>query len=188
MRNGGGTANLTVNNLQELGECKIGQVFMAGETPKSAELILDCGATSHMFCDKSFFVTYKPSGSCETITVGDACNIPVAGHGSVWFRSILPKGFHTITLVGALHIPALAANLVSLGKLQREGASVTSFSGGLSVSLKGNQLLCGSLTGDNGTLYHISCLEMQRHTAYVITRGSLRLWHWCLGHLHLDAI
>ena len=82
------------------------------------KLILDCGAISHMFCNKSFFVSYLSVTLNEMVSIGDVCNIPVSGFGSVCFRSILPGSFQTVTLHGALDIPKLTANLVSLSKLQ----------------------------------------------------------------------
>ena len=60
---------------------------------KSAKLILDCGATSHMFCDETFFTTYPAATAHETVSVGNASNIPVTGHGSVRFQSVLSNGF-----------------------------------------------------------------------------------------------
>ena len=155
---------------------------------KSAKLILDCGATSHMFRDRTFFTSYSMATSHETVSVRDACNIPVVGQGSVHFRSILSNGFQTVTLHRALHIPKLAANLVSLGKLQQEGASVASYKKGLSVSLHGDELLRGSLIGNTGTLYHIQCLKLQKNAMHIATSGSLHLWHPQMGHLHIDAI
>ena len=81
-------------------------------------------------------------------------------------------------LHGALHIPKLAANLVSLGKLQWEGASVAaSYEKGLSVSLHGDELLHRSLIGNTGTLYHIQCLKLQKNATHIATSGSLCLWH-----------
>ena len=176
-KDSGGMANLAVNNLRELSKRQIGHVFMVEGAHQSAKLILDCGATSHMFCDRTFFASYSAATPHETVSVGAACNILVIGQGSVRFRSILPNGFRTVTLHGAHHIPKLAANLVSLGKLQQEGASVASYEKKLSVSLHGDELLRGSLIGNTGMLYHIQCIELQKNATYIATSGSLHLWH-----------
>ncbi len=86
----------------------------------SAEILLDCGATSHMFCDCSLFIHYISSPNSETISIGDGYTIPIAGMSSVQWKSCLPGGSHTVTLYAVQHILLLTANLVSLETLQRE--------------------------------------------------------------------
>ncbi|KAJ3476999.1 hypothetical protein NLI96_g10770 [Meripilus lineatus] len=194
-KNSGSSANLTVN-LQDVGSRSVGQVYMArGSSAASAEIILDCGATSHMFCDRSLFTHYTPSPNSETISVGDGHPIPVAGSGIVKWESRLPNGTHTIILRNVQHIPLLATNLVSLGTLQREGATFVSVGEGISVKLRGQELFRGKLTGTSGTLYHIDRYlpgregEGNGEVAFVTgSSGSLRLWHRRLGHINLDAI
>jgi hypothetical protein len=88
----------------------------------------------------------------------------------------------TVTLHDVLHILRLATNLVSLGKLQREGAMFCSSSEGLVVSLNGEVLLETVLTD---ALYYINQNEVAFTT---ISGGSLHLWHRRMGHLHIDAI
>jgi hypothetical protein len=76
----GGSANLTVQNLQNLGTCEVGQVYATwNELMKLSEVLLDCAATSHMFFDKSFFTWYTAQLPGESITVGDGKHIPVTG-------------------------------------------------------------------------------------------------------------
>ena len=82
-------------NLINLGSREIGQVFMA--TPPSGspvtELLLDCGASKHMFANRSTFIRYTPLASGKMIKVGDGRPVPVVGHGTVSWRSQLPDGF-----------------------------------------------------------------------------------------------
>ena len=103
-KNNRGSANLTVSNLRDLGACEIGRVFMAGEINTkgsgiNAELILDCGATSHMFCDHHFFTSYMPTSTPESISVGDRRDIPVAGRGTIRFQARLLDGYRSITFI-----------------------------------------------------------------------------------------
>jgi len=125
-KTGAGTASLAVNNLRDLGSgsSSLGYmewIFMAGSIPNGGELLLDSAATSHMLSDRSLFTFYTSVTSCTPhnfISIGDAWNISVAGHGTVVFEAQLPNGYHKVTLHNALHVPGLAANLVSLGTLQ----------------------------------------------------------------------
>jgi len=64
------SANLAIERLISLGECEVGQMLMTlSDTISSTKVLLDCGATSHMFiCCKSF--TNYTKSSNEFITVG----------------------------------------------------------------------------------------------------------------------
>jgi hypothetical protein len=143
-----------------------------------------------MFCDHGYFMKYELSIPRETIAVGDAHHVPVVGRGSIVFQTKLPQnGYRSITLDNVLHVPILAANLISLGTLQKAGSGVWSYDQGLVITdnKDSQELFRASFHGSTGTLYHISTLT-QHELAYVTSSGSLRLWHRRMGHLHLDAI
>ncbi|KAJ3561473.1 hypothetical protein NP233_g10170 [Leucocoprinus birnbaumii] len=179
----GGAANIAVDGLKSLGEREVGKVYMAVEGNVGSGLILDCGATSHMFAEKRYFSTMTPETSGEYVTVGGNNRVPVDGRGSVRFRANLDDGILTVTLNNALFLPGLGANLVSLGALHREGASVESFRGGLKVSLDGEDLFRAVMGGGSGTLYYIDCAEGIQESALIASSGSMRLWHRRLGHI-----
>ena len=189
-KNSGNSANLTVSDLQDLGSREVGRVFMATSTgSEHTDVLLDTGATAHMFHDLQLFTSYTPSRSSdrENVSVGDKFGIPVAGRGSVSLKCRFPNAFQTVVFHGALHVSQLAANLVSLGTLQREGAKYQSDGDGILVKLNGDELLRATLIG---TLYYLDHIPSgQANAAFsAISSGSLRLWHRRLGHLHLDAI
>jgi hypothetical protein len=74
------SANFIVSNLQDLGTCEIGQVFMAvGGIPDTDDILLDSAATSHMFCAQHLFSSYTSLTENETVSVGDKCALIVAG-------------------------------------------------------------------------------------------------------------
>ena len=186
-------SSLAINNFWDLRSGSSGSgymewVFMAGSIPDRGELLLDLAATLHILSDRLLFTSYTPVTSCtphDFISVGDARDVPVARHGTVVFEAQLPNGYHKVTLRNVLHVPKLAAHLVSLGTLQRQGASVVSYENGLFLRFNGQEVFCTSLVG---TLYHINRCQIQKVSAYVATSESLRLWHQCLGHLNLGAI
>ncbi len=120
---------------------------------------------------------------------GIIATFPSLGAGTVSFRSQLPGGYCTILLKDALYIPNLAANLVSLGTLQRNGAVFESIENGVKVTLDGDELFRASFVGISGTLYHISTVQIQSVSAYVAAVSpSLRTWHRRMAHLNLEAI
>jgi len=66
-------------------------MFMAStNTILSTDILLDCGATSHMFTSREHFVTYAESSN-EFVTIGGYNKVPVAGQGSVLFSAMLPN-------------------------------------------------------------------------------------------------
>ena len=138
-----------------------------------------------MFCDKSYFVSYSAS-SGQTISVGDARNVPVEGLGSVRLRVRLPEGQRTVTLHKVMHAPKLSMNLVSLGALQREGAQYRSTETGLVVTLGKDELMHGQLKEG---LYRVECIDGSTEAAFATSSGaSMRTWHRRMGHLHLEGI
>jgi hypothetical protein len=77
-------------------------------------------------------------------------------------------------------------NLISLGMLQRDGASFCSVNDGLVVTMGDNDLFHTTL---HGTLYHVNrTSNTGMEVAYVVSGGSLHLWHRRMGHLHLHTI
>jgi hypothetical protein len=111
------STNFTVSNLQDLGTHEIGQVFIAiGGIPDTNDILLDSVATSHMFCEHHLFSSYTSSTENETMSVGDKCALVVAGQGSITFKNQLMNGVRTVVLHGALYVPQLTTNLISLGR------------------------------------------------------------------------
>jgi hypothetical protein len=157
-----------------------------GGIPDTNDILLDSTATSHMFCEQSLFSSYASSTENETVSVGDKRALVVAGRGSVIFKNKLTNGIQTVVLHGALYVPRLTMNLISLGTLQQNGASFRSVSDGLVVTIGDDDLFHTTL---HGTLYHVNRVsDTIAEMAYVVSGASLRLWHRWMGHLHLDAI
>jgi len=66
----GGAANLAIEQLHLSGEREVGKMLMASDdTISSASILLDCGATSHMFTSREHFTTYIESSN-KFVTVG----------------------------------------------------------------------------------------------------------------------
>ena len=154
----------------------------------NAELILDCGTTSHMFCDCHLFTSYTPTSTPKSISVGDYHDIPVAGHDTICFQAQLLDGYHSIILHSALHIPKLTANLISLGTLQWQGMGFSSYQNGIMIKLGEEELFCALFVDKSDTLYHVKVGQMQTESAYVAISGSLCLWHHHLGPISLDTV
>lgn len=80
---------------------------------------LDSGSSHHMFKDRSNFISHSPQSTKIEVANGDSMD----GHG---IGTV--SGSHLgapLTLSGALHVPDLKCNLVSLGQLAQKGCSLT---------------------------------------------------------------
>lgn len=104
----------------------------------------------------SWIVVQRPT--CLWIERGSSLTRQQQAILSLWVDT---TEFLNVILHNALHVPKLGANLVSLGVLQREGATVSSETGGLLVSMKGETLFRATLSKG----------------------GTMRLWHRRMGHL-----
>ena len=163
-------------------------LIATGDSFPTTGILLDCGATAHMFTNKQHFLTYVNSVD-EFVTVGGHNHVPVAGRGSVRFSAILPNGRLNITLHEVLHIPHLGVNLISLGALHCQGVSVESSDNSLVLSRDGEELFHAFLTGPTGTLYHVQCAPLGSGTAYLASSPlSMCLWHRRLEHLSPQTI
>jgi len=187
-----GSANLAVERSISLGEREVGQMLMASsDTISSTGILLDCGATSHMFMCRKSFTNYTKSSN-EFVTVGGRNRVSVAGRGSINFTALLPNGRLSIILHNVLHIPHLGANLVSLGALYRQGVSVRSLDNSLVLSKDGEELFRASLTNSAGALYYIQCAPLASNITYLAkSSGNMRLQHHQrnhMGHSNLHAI
>ncbi|KAJ3555983.1 hypothetical protein NP233_g12081 [Leucocoprinus birnbaumii] len=168
----GGSANIAVDRLKPLRDREVGKILMAVEGDElGAGLILDCGATSHMFCKKELFVEMVPEVLGEYVTVGGHNRVSVA-----------------VTLTNVLYVPELGHNLVTLGALHKAGASVASTKDGLVVMHGGEQLFKATLGGVGDALYLIEHIGRHEEKALVASSGSMRLWHRRMGHLSPSAI
>ncbi|KAJ8456408.1 hypothetical protein ONZ51_g12144 [Trametes cubensis] len=195
-KDGQGSANLAVGGYVslELGHCVLAAIEDSNEArvnESSSKVILDTGATSHMFRDRSFFTSYTQLDTSESISVGDNGRVPVAGRGNVTLVCRLPGGHRTVTLTNVLHVPRLMTNLVSLGTLQRLGATFKSCGeDGLSVKLDHRELFRAYLSGMPRTLYVIDRVPARTGEVACVagSSGSMRLWHRRLAHLNVESI
>ncbi|XP_078429346.1 uncharacterized protein LOC144701404 [Wolffia australiana] len=82
---------------------------------------LDMGATNHMFGQRNFFCNLDESVS-GFVKFGDNSKIPIKGKGDI---VITQKNGSTLRLPKVLFVPDLAANILSLGRLDEEGCKMT---------------------------------------------------------------
>ncbi|KAI0995141.1 hypothetical protein K3495_g13040 [Podosphaera aphanis] len=110
------------------------QVLMAPKCSKGGDVVLDTGATNHIFHDKSRFLSISPCD--KSVLNASGQSIPVSGIGKVQFRVFdfeNENSSKVITMENVLFVPSCTKNLVSGIQLLSRGFGIRSMNGGLSI-------------------------------------------------------
>src|SRR5436305_8192266 len=167
------------------------------------EWCLDSGCTRHMAADRSLFHDYHKSTGY--VRVANNAVIKIVGTGNVIINTVVDGKSTKTTLEGVLHVPDLAANLLSEDQLVYESKlSIQHDSeNGLRISNRD-----GVIVGATSRINRQQILNTIFNTAYSATQNrsqkrsqshsqkrqrtdnteDLQTWHKRLGHLHFDAV
>ncbi|XP_019057023.1 PREDICTED: uncharacterized protein LOC109116315 [Tarenaya hassleriana] len=138
-----------------------------GNLSRSPSIILDSGATTHMFCDESLFESFSPSHG--VVTVANGKNVPIKGIGKV-------KVFDRV--ISALYVPAFHANLLSVSKFIEESSCRVIFD---SNGVTFQDIDSGRVFGKGSRTGNLFYLE-DNHFSFLSISPSV--WHARLGHPH----
>ncbi|KNZ50330.1 hypothetical protein VP01_4489g2 [Puccinia sorghi] len=150
------------------------------------QIILDSGASAHIFNDKRFF-NHLEMGSFDLIKTGKKeATLPIKGRGSVK----LTWGSMTIQLENCLFVPDIMINLISAGQLSLKGCEVRAKNSTFNV-FKGNQpVLKGTINNGLFTVNNPDCIgDENQHSMNVLTpHESLKEAHDKFGHTLIQRI
>ena len=76
--------------------------------------------------------------------------------------------------------------MISLGLLQRAGATIRGISFGICLAWEGKDFLQANLIGSQGTLYRIKTMKtslVNNQMAFIASESTMRLWHRRFGHI-----
>ncbi|KAI0992659.1 hypothetical protein K3495_g15526, partial [Podosphaera aphanis] len=111
-----------------------GHASISEISTKNTDVILDTGATNHIFHDRSLFYSISPIR--KSIYTASGLSIPVCGVGRVRFRVYDYYGKENskvIEMENVWYVPSCTKNLVSGIQLVSKGFEICSLNGGLSV-------------------------------------------------------
>ncbi|KNZ54014.1 hypothetical protein VP01_3075g2 [Puccinia sorghi] len=153
--------------------------------PKT-RIILDSGASAHIFNDTRFFEKIE-LGNFDVIKTGkQGATMPIEGKGTVR----LTWGKCSITLENCLYVPTIVINLISAGELDSKGCSLVAKNSKFKVSKNGELAFEGKI---NNGLYSVKNPDAvgpkstpAAHTTS--TQESLREIHEKLGHASIQRI
>ncbi|MBW0537362.1 hypothetical protein O181_077077 [Austropuccinia psidii MF-1] len=135
------------------------------------ELVVDCGATHHMFHSRSVFSSLSEVSRFSVSTGDSASNLYAVGIGTV---NILVNN-RLLTLTDCLLVPKLNCNLVSLLQLFKHKITITRANNNFSLETTENLLLQGEVSNN---LMKISFTIPMSYVTTVVDD----LWHQRLGH------
>ncbi|PLW39709.1 hypothetical protein PCANC_15858 [Puccinia coronata f. sp. avenae] len=153
--------------------------------------VIDTGSSHHMFNDEKFFLNSSP------------CHIPIStGHGSdglvaeqMGMAAIIQDLGKVFLLEGALYVPDLTRNLISLGKLIRNSVLIEKVGGSHVVNIDdGIRFTCSMINGVLDVHSHIGPISASYAAISLATHSApttpFWTWHSRLGHaiIHGDIV
>ncbi|MBW0517549.1 hypothetical protein O181_057264 [Austropuccinia psidii MF-1] len=160
------------NNQNMSAHLSTAQALVTGNSPSTSpsDLIIDCGATHHMFNSKEMFSSLQVTPSLSVCTGDISSSLSTEGIGTV---SII-CGKQTHILTNCLYVPKLNCNLISLLGLGHNN---------LTINRNKNRFI---LLLDNRILFEGMIMNNLMKVAYSIPRTLItqipKLWHQRLGH------
>ena len=152
---------------------------------KFNNLLVDCGATSHIIKDGSKFIKFdsdfNPSSHFIELADGTRTNGVAHGRGTASVLLYDVNGSpHKIMLEDALYVPSYKQDLFSVQAATENGASV-------SFSPKSAELQASDGTSfpieKEGKLYYLNNVNVNRNVSY-----SLSEWHKIMGHCNFKDL
>ena len=144
---------------------------------------LDTGATNHMTGRRNFFCDLDESAS-GFVKFGDNSRIQINGRGTI---EITHKDGDILQLLNVLYVPDLAANILSLGRLDEEGCRMTMVGGKLTIFDR-NGPLVAEVQRSEGRLYLLKLNVVDQCLVATEDSSENWLWHSCFGHINFHSL
>ncbi|PLW33837.1 hypothetical protein PCASD_15872 [Puccinia coronata f. sp. avenae] len=173
-------ANVNTIANQSLAE-RVDYAYHTMSDEKSKEsVILDSGASQHMFNRWEYFINSKPTNVYIVTGAGkDATDMIATRQGTV---RLCMSDSTTITLKNALYVQSLATNLISFVQLIKDKAEIVNHEGKMTVKLNGHHVL--NIRTDNNLLQLRDVMAPSQVALVTITKPCQEdlLWHRRFGH------
>ncbi|KNZ60939.1 hypothetical protein VP01_147g11 [Puccinia sorghi] len=153
--------------------------------PKS-KIILDSGASAHIFNDERFFETLEMGNFDEIKTGKQGATMPIRGKGKV--RLVWEN--NSISLDNCLFVPDIVINLISAGELDSKGCTLLAKNSSFTVTKEGRVAFTGKI--NNGLFSVKNPKSVGSKTPIVANvlepKESLREIHEKFGHASIARI
>ncbi|KNZ44866.1 hypothetical protein VP01_874g6 [Puccinia sorghi] len=152
----------------------------------SQRIILDSGASAHIFNDARFFESLEV-GNFDVIKTGKQdATLPIKGRGTVQ----LSWGNRAISLSDCLYVPDIVINLISAGELDSKGCQINSKHGRFKVANEGKLVFGGSVANGLFSVDNPSDVGNSKNALTNLANGerSLKEIHETYGHASIQRI
>ncbi|KNZ48282.1 hypothetical protein VP01_577g8 [Puccinia sorghi] len=149
-------------------------------------IVLDTGASAHIFNDEKFFLNIK-RGDFDVIKTGkQGATLPIRGRGTVQ----LNWNDTTITLDNCLLVPDIVINLVSAGELDSKGCTLASKNASFTVSKDDRLAFSGKIEKGLYTIKNpVSIGKENNYSVHLANQEeSLKETHERFGHASLARL
>ncbi|PLW33189.1 hypothetical protein PCANC_23529 [Puccinia coronata f. sp. avenae] len=162
----------------------IDYAYYTGTRASSESVVLDSGASKHMFNSLRFFTSTQPARVAIVTGNGhEATKMMATRQG----EATLIIGGRTVLLRNALYVPKLSTNLISFAQLIRDRAEVQSLNGKLQVTLNGSHVM---KVNSKNNIFELEDVQTLESTALLsrTEENPLTVWHNRLGHARTARI
>ncbi|MBW0478382.1 hypothetical protein O181_018097 [Austropuccinia psidii MF-1] len=140
-------------------------------SPMRNQVIINCGATHHMFNAPEFFPDSFKNIRSEVATGDSQSNLLALGIGNAELKC----NGKVLKLENCLFVPKLKCNLISMLELFKDQLTIQQKDNLFSLSSKGKTFLEGEIR-DRLMYITYDCPKT------LLTFVDANLWHYCLGH------
>ncbi|KNZ44822.1 hypothetical protein VP01_878g3 [Puccinia sorghi] len=151
--------------------------------PKS-RIILDSGASAHIFNNLKFFNNIHLERSDEIKTGKQGATLPIEGRGSV----TLVWGSNTILLDNCLYVPSIVINLISAGELNSKGCNIQSRGTSFLVKKGGRRVFDGKVINNLYLVTNPNKVGSSQTALISSGKDTLREIHEKYGHASISRI
>ncbi|MBW0535199.1 hypothetical protein O181_074914, partial [Austropuccinia psidii MF-1] len=166
------------NNQNVSAHLSTAQALVTSDCPStfSSDLIIDCGATHHMFNSKESFSTLGATPSFNVCTGDTTSSLSAKGIGTV----TIACGEKIFTLSNCLYVPNLNCNLISLLGLGHKKISIHRDKEDFTLCSEDEILFKGKIENN--------LMKVNYSTPKTLITQSSNLWHLRLGHPGVQVI
>ncbi|MBW0532418.1 hypothetical protein O181_072133 [Austropuccinia psidii MF-1] len=141
-------------------------------TTEENNLVVDCGATHHMFNDKRLFANFIETKELKIATSDPTSSLISPGKGTV----TITTNDNKLVLQNCLYVPNLSKNLISLLEMFEGSITILKENGKFKIVKENIPILEGQI------LNNLMISSFTKHTALLTTVRSGTCWHSRLGH------
>ncbi len=143
--------------------------------------VIDSGCSNHMTHDKSLFKSYSVLHNPQFVELGNGNKAQIVGKGTVQVQIMVNGSPRTCILSGAMHVPDLGYNLVSVPTLDKKGLHTTFGDLKCHVTDQNDRLLASGTLVRN--LYQLDIDTSRAVKGTALVAESLSTWHERLAHI-----